>query len=395
MKSKLVTLVLIALFTNAAQAQEEIKIGAILGFTGPIESLTPPMVWGAELAAKEVNDSGMLLDGATVSIIRADSTCIDSAAATAAAERLITSDLVHAIMGADCSGVTSAILQNVARPNGIVMISPSATSPGLSIVEDDGLFFRTAPSDARQGQVMAEIIQSRGFSNVAVTYSNTDYGKGLSDSFVSAFTNLGGTVTITASHEDNRGDYAAEVGTLAAAGGDALVVIGYVDQGGRGIIQASIDTGAFDIFVLPDGMFGESLVRNFGDAINGSFGQLPGTDSVGGQYIIDKGTEEGVDGSSAFVSESYDSTALILLAMQAAKSSMSSNLKNHVFDVANAPGEPILPGELAKGLAILASGGGIDYVGASDVELIGPGEASGKYREFEIIGGQFETVGYR
>jgi branched-chain amino acid transport system substrate-binding protein len=47
-------------------------------------------------------------------VIRADSTCIDAAAATAAAERLVTSDNVAAIMGADCSGVTTAIANNVA-----------------------------------------------------------------------------------------------------------------------------------------------------------------------------------------------------------------------------------------------------------------------------------------
>ena len=59
----------------------------------------------------------------------------DAAAAQAAAERLVTTDGVSAIMGADCSGVTGAILQNVAVPNGVVMISPvpikpSAPAPG-------------------------------------------------------------------------------------------------------------------------------------------------------------------------------------------------------------------------------------------------------------------------
>ena len=167
---------------------EEVKIGIILGFTGPIESLTPDMGAGAELAIAEVNGGGALLGGASVTGVRADSTCIDSAAAQAAAERLITSDKVNAIMGADCSGVTGAILANVAVPNGVVMISPSATSPGLSTAEDDGLFFRTAPSDARQGQVVAEILNAHGYKTAALTYTNNDYGKGLADSIASNFT---------------------------------------------------------------------------------------------------------------------------------------------------------------------------------------------------------------
>ena len=94
----------------------------------------------------------------TIKGVRADSTCVGAAAATAAAEILVTSDKVNAIVGADCSGVTTAILQNVAMPNGVVMISPSATSPALSTLPDNGLFFRTAPSDARQGEIVANIL---------------------------------------------------------------------------------------------------------------------------------------------------------------------------------------------------------------------------------------------
>ncbi len=395
MKARAIAFGLAAATATAAHGEEEIKLGVILGFTGPIESLTPAMAWAAELAAAEATESGALLGGASVNVIRADSTCIDNAAATAAAERLVTSDMVNAIVGGDCSGVTGAILQNVARPNGVAMISPSATSPALSTAEDDGLFFRTAPSDARQGQVMSDILNARGYASVALTYTNNDYGKGLADSFVSAFETSGGTVTIAAAHEDGKGDYSAEVGALAAAGGEALVVAGYIDQGGRGIIQASVDTGAFETFVLPDGMIGESLIDNIGDALDGSFGQVPGTDSEGSMHLMNMGSEQGVDAASAFVGESYDAAALILLAMQAAGSSQSADLKEHVIDVANAPGEPIQPGELGKALAIIAGGGDVDYVGASDVELIGPGEASGNYREIEVIGGKLETVGYR
>ncbi len=393
MKKLLMATATTALLAGAASG-EEIKIGIILGFTGPIESLTPSMADGAELAIKEVSDSGKLLGGATVTPVRADSTCIDAGAATAAAERLVTSDGVKGIMGADCSGVTGAILANVAVPNGIVMISPSATSPGLSTAEDNGLFFRTAPSDARQGQVMADIITDRGYKSVALTYTNNDYGKGLADSFKSAFEAAGGTVTISAAHEDGKADYSAEVGALASAGGDLLVVAGYVDQGGSGIVRAALDAGAFDTFEFPDGMISDKLTENFGTEIDGSFGQHPGTDSPGvakfGEIVGDK-----FDATSPFTPESYDAAALILLAMQAAGSSDPAAYKDKVMDVANAPGEKIYPGELAKALDILAKGGDIDYVGASAVELIGPGESAGNYREIEIKDGKITTVRYR
>jgi len=394
MKKLLLATSALTLMSGVAFA-EEIKLGIIIGFTGPLETITPAMAAGAEAAIAEVNASGLLLDGSTVTAIRADSTCGDAAVGTAAAERLVTSDKVNAIIGGDCSGVTGAILQNVARPNGIVMISPSATSPGLSTAEDDGLFFRTAPSDAREGEVATEIMMERGIKSIAITYTNNDYGKGLSDAIKTSFEAAGGTVTIVAAHEDGKGDYSAEVGALAAAGGDILVVAGYIDQGGLGIIKTALDLGAFDTFELPGGMVGDSLPENVGEGLNGSFGQVPGSDAPGMAILTETLKALGFDATSAYTPESYDAAALIMLAMQAAGSSASADLKNHVMDVANAPGEVIQPGELAKALQILKDGGDIDYAGASNVELIGPGESAGNYREIEVRDGKNETVGFR
>ncbi len=379
---------------SSVASAEDIKLGVFLGLTGPIESLVAHMAPAAEAAIAEVSESGKLLDGTKVTAVRADTTCVDAAAATAAIERLITSEKVSGVIGGDCSGVTTAALTNVAVPNGMVMVSPSATSPALSTVEDNNLFFRTAPSDARQGVVMTEIIMDRGIKEVAVTYTNNDYGKGLSDAFQTAFEKAGGTVTISASHEDGKADYSAEVGALASAGGEVLVVAGYLDQGGKGIIQGSLDSGAFDTFVLPDGMVGDSLPEAIGSDLDGSFGQAPGSDGEGAGLLVEM-AGDGFDASSPFAPESYDAAALIMLAMQAAGSTDPEKYKEKVMDVANAPGEQILPGQLAKGLEILAAGGEIDYVGASNVELIGAGESAGNYREIEIKDGALSTVGYR
>ena len=378
-----------------ADAHGPVTLGISLGFTGPLESLAPPMAAGAEMAMAEVTASGQLLGGKAITSVRGDSTCIDASAAVAVAERLITSDGVDGIVGAMCSGATTAMLTNVAVPNGMVMISPSATSPALSTVEDNGLFFRTAPSDARQGVVMAEILMDRCIDNVAVTYTNNDYGLGLANSFAEAFAAAGGTVTLVAAHEDERADYSAEVGALASAGGDALVVAGYVDSGGSGIIRAALDTGAFDTFVFPDGMVGQALVDNFGTEINGSFGQFPGTDSDGAEIYHNMASAAGFDGTSAFSKEAYDAAALIMLAMQAAGSTVPADYAQHVMNVANAPGEQILPGQLGRALELIAAGQDIDYVGASAVELVGPGESGGAYREIEIQNGEIVTARFR
>jgi branched-chain amino acid transport system substrate-binding protein len=352
------------------------------------------MAAGAELAMKEVNDSGKFMNGMNVVSVRGDSTCIDAAAASSTAERLITSDGVAAIVGADCSGVTTAILQNVAMANGIVMISPSATSPALTTVEDDGLFFRTAPSDARQGKIVADILMERGFKTAAMTYTNNDYGKGLADSIAANYEAAGGTITINAPHEDGKADYNAEVGSLAQAGGDILIVAGYLDQGGRGIIQASLDNGAFDIFYMPDGMIGDSLPEAIGPALNGSIGDVPGTDSPGAATFESMASAAGFK-AGPFAPESYDAAALIMMAMQKAGSTNSQDFKSHIESIANAPGEKIYPGELGKALDLIASGKDVDYVGASAVELVNGGESAGNYREIEVQNGKNVTVKFR
>ena len=78
-----------------------------------------------------------------------------------------------------------------------------------------------------------------------------------------------------------------------------------------------------------------------------------------------------------------------------AKSSDPKVYKDKVMEVTNAPGEKILPGELAKGLELLAAGTDIDYVGATSVELVEPGESSGVYREVDFKGGKLNVVGFR
>ena len=398
MKKLLLAVSACALTAGIASA-EDVKLGILIGFTGPIESLTSHMAAAAELAMAEVNASGQAAN--TYASVRGDSTCVDAAAATAAAERMITAEGVKGIIGGDCSGVTRAVLTNVAMPNGIVMVSPSATSPALTADPDNGLFFRTSPSDAREGEVMADILTEKGIKSIALTYSNSDYGKGLAEAISAAFIAKGGTVTINAAHDDGKADYSAEVAALAAAGGDLLVVAGYLDQGGKGIIQASLDTGAFSTFGLPGGMVGDSLPLAIGPALDGSWGQVAQSDSAGAAVLIEMGkaNSPAFDATSPYSMESYDAAALIMLAMEASGSTDPNVYKDKIMAIANGPadgsGTKILPGELGKALELIKAGTAIDYDGGSGVTLIGPGESAGRYKEFEVKGGVYETIKFR
>jgi branched-chain amino acid transport system substrate-binding protein len=294
-------------------------------------------------------------------------------------------------MGADCSGVTGAVASNVAVPNGITIISPSATSAGLTDLDDKGLFFRTSPSDKMGGKILADITKDRGVKSIAITYTNNDYGKGLADDYSAAIKAHGIKVTTVASHEDGKADYSAEVGVLASAGGDAVAVLGYLDQGGKGIIQASLDSGAFDVFVLSDGMIGQSLVDTFGESLSKSFGSKPGIEGKENKKWMKVSAKAEIDGSAPYTGESYDAAALIVLAMQVGGSADRGSIAKNVMGVANGPGKKIYAGELKKALDLLAKGKAIDYEGATAVNFTDVGESTGNFLELEIKGGKFKT----
>ena len=365
-----------------------VNVGELQGFTGPLESMIGPMTGGANLAVTEANASGKYLYG-TINVVQGDSVCIDPAVAIAQAEKMVNDDNVMAIMGPNCSGNTGAVITNVLVPNGIVAISPSATSPALTTLEDGGWFFRTAPSDARQGPVLASIAISRGQTDMAVTHSNSDYGKGLADAFVTAYEALGGTVTVLAGHDDDKADYSADVAALSAGGSSTLAVLGYADTGGRGIISASEDTGAFDNYVFGDGMI--SSVTS-GAVADGSWGTMPSPDATLGANWQAVAAAGGVDGTGVFSAESYDAMALIILASQAAGGTDRAAIQAQVLNVANAPGIQCNAGELGTCLKYISGGLVVDYVGATGVELDAGGTANGSYSESEVIGGVFTSV---
>jgi len=374
--------------TMATASHADVTIGELQGFTGPLESMIGAMSGGANLAVTEANASGNYLQG-TINTVQGDSMCIDAAVAIAQAEKMINDDNVIAIMGPNCSGNTGAVITNVLVPNGVVAISPSATSPALTDLEDGGWFFRTAPSDARQGPVIASVAIARGQTDVAVSYVNNDYGKGLADVFVTAYEALGGTITVMAGHEDDKADYSADIAALSAGGSATLVVIGYADTGGRGIVTASEDTGAFTDYIFPDGMISDVTA---GAVADGSWGTIasPSTDLAGNWESV--ATAGGVDGTGAYSAESYDAMALLILASQAAGSTDRAAIQAEVLGIANAPGRLCTAGGLGDCLKWISGGLVVDYVGATGVEMDAGGTANGSFAEKEIIGGAWTTV---
>ncbi|GHC38159.1 ABC transporter substrate-binding protein [Aidingimonas halophila] len=380
----------------ATAAQAEVKIGFLGGFTGQIESLTPPIHEGAQLAVSQINEQGGLFDGETLEMPTADTTCSDSSAASNAADRLVNSDEVTAIVGALCTGATVAAANNAAIPGGVVMVSPASTAPAVTDLDDDDLVFRTVSSDAYQGEMLAKLLLSKDIEDVAVTYVNNDYGRGLADAFEATYEADGGTVTANEAHEDGRADYRSELGVLSSGGSQNLVVLAYADGSGQTILRQAYEGGMFTQFAGADGMVGSGLIEAVGgDALEGMIATRPGTPDVPGAGMFDEMAEEvDLDPEAVFASQSYDAAFLLALAVEQNGSDSREGLSDALRDVASEPGETILPGEWEKAKQLIADGEEINYEGASGShEFDENGDVPGIIVEMLVEDGEFVSKG--
>lgn len=396
-KRVLATAVAATTLALSGMAQAEVKVGFLGGFTGGIESLTPPIFDGAQLAVNQVNAQGGLLDGQELVMPTGDTTCSDASAASNAADRMVNTEQVTAIVGALCTGATIAAANNAAVPGGVTMVSPASTAPAVTDLDDNDLVFRTVPSDAFQGEMLAKLLIDKGIEEVVVTYVNNDYGRGLSDAFTEAFEAEGGMVAENLAHEDNRADYRSELGTLSSTGVPNLVVLAYADTSGQTVVRQAYESGMFTQYIGADGMVGDSLVEAIGaDVLEGMIATRPGSPELPGTAMFQAQADEaGIDPSAVFAAQAYDAAFLLALAIEQNGSAEREGLNEALRSVASAPGEVILPGEWEKAVELIAAGTEINYEGASGThEFDANGDVPGVVLEMVIEDGSFTSKGY-
>ncbi|MBD8067104.1 ABC transporter substrate-binding protein [Devosia sp. PTR5] len=367
-------------------------IGFLGGFTGPIESLTPPIFAGAELVAKEVNEQGGILDG-ELKIESADGAC-DATAAAAAADRLINTNSVVAVVGGLCTGETIGGFNGSGLSGNVVFVSPASSAPALTTLEDNDLVYRTTPSDALQGEKMAAMLLAKDVKDIAITYVNNDYGKGFADSLSAAFTAGGGTVAANLAHEDGKADYRAELGNLVAS--QNLVILAYANASGNTILRQAVESGNFTTYVGGDGMVGDALLNGIdASAVEGMIATRAGAPTGDATQTYQKlATDAGIEANATYAPQAYDAAFLLALAIEKNGSTDREGLSAALRDVASAPGEKIMPGEWEKAKELIAAGTDIDYEGAGgSMDFDEAGDVDGIIVELAVEGGKFVEKG--
>ncbi|ODT82020.1 MAG: amino acid ABC transporter substrate-binding protein [Pelagibacterium sp. SCN 64-44] len=384
-----------ALAVAAPALADDVKIGFLADVSGPIAGFAPGMVEAGNLAIANVNDQGGILDGQKLISVSADSEC-DSGKAATAADRLVNAENVVAIFGGYCSGSTIAGANGSAIPGNVVMISPASTAPAVAELNDNDLVFRDVVPDSIQGVKAAELLLGQGVKEVGVTYVNNDYGSGLAGAFVDAFVAGGGKVLANVAHEDGKADYRPEIGQIEAAGATTLVIYGYENAGGGAILNQAIEAGSFDLFMGGDGMAGEALLasRNAADLEGMILTQAAPAEGPAFDALAALTSAVGQDVTGTYVTNSYDAVFLLALAIEKNGSAERAGVSAALREIANAPGETILPGEWAKAKELIAAGTDINYEGASgSIEFDDVGDVAGAINYFVVEGGSVVNKG--
>jgi len=355
----------------------EVKIGVLNALTGPIPDLSAVILESELAAAAYINANGGMWGGDTLVLASGDSGC-DAKAGVDAATKIVNVEQASIIVGPLCSGATIGATQAVTIPAGVVNISPSATSPAITGLDDNDLVFRVCPSDAYQGVTIAKLARSMGYSKLAATYANDDYNAGLHDVFVKAFKELGGTITGDQMHEANKASYRAELATLSSGGPEALAIFAYYNGSGITMLRQSLENGFFSKFIGGDGMIAQEVIDEIGADNLGDAVFTKGTaDESSSHFKTFAGLFDRP--SDPYTAQAWDAVMIAALALESAGGA-TRDLIGHVRSVANAPGVEVGPGDWAKAKALLAAGKEINYQGIAGAnEFDANGDVAGIY----------------
>lgn len=343
-----------------------LKIGTVLPQTGQLAFLGPPEEAGVALAVDEINAANK---GITVEVEYGDSGDPDNKAFETSVPRLRAAGVV-AMIGAASSGVTKLFLDENIAAN-VITFSPANTSPDFTDWPGkNGLYWRTAPSDNLQGEVLANLIAEDGHSTLGILYLNDAYGVGLEAVLSAKFTENGGTVVASEVFNSNDTTFDSQVAAILAQNPSAIAIIAFEDATATSI-PAFVNNG-FDggNFYLVDGN-----IAQWGDripvSIEGSKGTQPGPvladdfqQRLSAAWTKLQPTAEPLADFN-YAGESYDAVVLMALAALKAKATTADAIKANLREVSGGTGNGTKCTSFAACADIILGGGTADYDGYS------------------------------
>lgn len=346
-----------------------VKLGVLAPETGPLSEQGRAIRDAALLPARQLNSAELPVGFDT----RVEDTQFDPQAGISAAESLVAAGYPM-ITGPAFSVVTLEVARDVLIPEQVVGCSPASTSPAVTDLDDDYVF-RTAPSDARHGQALAQVATDRRDARTAATlYVDDSYGRTLSESFTSAFAERGGTTQTQVAFQKAQDSYESPLETALADEPDMLLVVGFPASGVQLFRDYYDDYSPDRPIIVTDGLRNAALPNEVGNEMHNVVGTaLTGTgshfDSFEDLHTTEYGQHPGdvFDRSLAelFTAIAYDASAVLILANIAAGENSGSDIRKEMRSVANPPGETVGPHNLPDAVELVSQGASVQYAGAS------------------------------
>ncbi|MEI5584029.1 MULTISPECIES: ABC transporter substrate-binding protein [unclassified Agromyces] len=345
---------------EAGERDLTLKVGTILPQSGALAFLGPPEEAGVALAAQDINEADL---GLQVEVVYRDSGDTTTDTATVSVTDLLSQD-VSAIIGAASSGVSKTVIDQIVAA-GVVQFSPANTSADFTNYDDNNLYWRTAPSDVLQGEVLGNLIAEDGNATLGMIVLNDAYGTGLAQFTRDAFEAAGGEVVAEALFNEGDSSFDAQISEVTAANPDAIALITF-DQA-KVITPALVGSGyPGDKLYFVDGNLADYSADFAPGLVAGSKGTLPGLDVGTLGDFTDRLLEVDPELQDySYAAESYDAVTLIALAAYAANSVEGTDIAAYLQQVSGGSGDGEKVDTFAAGAEALAEGNQIDYDGPS------------------------------
>lgn len=361
-------------------AVTSLNIGTILPVTGSLAFLGPPEVAATGFAVEDINAAGGVL-GAEVVINQGDSGDATTDTANTEVDRLLAAG-AQVIIGAASSGVSLTVIDKITSA-GVVQFSPANTSPTLTDYADNGLYFRTAPSDLLQGRVLANLVAEEGSTTAAVLYRNDSYGVGLAESFKANFEGAGGTVPEFIEYAEGTETFDAEVDKVVAANPDAIVIVGFAETGPilTTMHERGVGPTAKKVYGVDGNIAGLDKLVSDVAILEGMKGTTPSVDLSTITDFTARLDAAGVDKVYDYGAESYDAIVISALAAEIAGCADGISIGAQINGVTK-DGEKCT--DFASCLTLVQAGTDIDYDGlGGPYEFVDAGEPAAA--SFRII----------
>jgi branched-chain amino acid transport system substrate-binding protein len=340
--------------------QLTLKIGTILPQSGALAFLGPPEEAGVALAVQDINEADL---GITVEAIYRDSGDTTTDTATVSVTDLLSQD-VSAIVGAASSGVSKTVIDQIVAA-GVVQFSPANTSPDFTNYPDDNLYWRTAPSDLLQGEVLGNLIAEDGAATLGMIVLNDAYGTGLAGALRATFEAAGGEVVAEELFNEGDTSFDAQISALTAAAPDAIAVITF-DQA-KVVVPGLVGAGyPGNQLYFVDGNLADYSADFAAGLVEGAKGTLPGLDIATLGNFQERLLEVDPELTEfSYAAESYDAVVLLALAALAAGSTEGADIAAKLQEVSGGSGDGEKATDFASAAQIILDGGVVDYDGVS------------------------------